>query len=83
MELLPQAARPPERPPAGSGVLQGVGREGAPQDVLSRHCLTLAALMDSVISLGPLFADRQSGRRWQVKNTLLARRLRWGLCSGN
>lgn len=43
----------------------------------------LAALMDSVISKGPLSADRQSGRRWQVKNTLLAKRLRRGPCCGN
>lgn len=43
----------------------------------------LAALMDSVISRGPLSADRQSGRRWQVKNTLFAKSLRWGLCLGN
>jgi hypothetical protein len=57
--------------------------EGAPKDVLSRHCLTLAALMDSVILKGPLSTDRQSGRRWQVKNTLLAKRLRWGPCHEN
>lgn len=43
----------------------------------------LAALMDSVISQRPLSADRQSGRRWQVKNILLAKSLRWGLCRGN
>lgn len=43
----------------------------------------LAALMDSVILQGPLSADRQSGRRWQVKNTLLAKRLRWGPCHGS
>lgn len=42
----------------------------------------LAALMDSVISQGPLSADRQSGRRWQVKNTLLAKRLRRGRAVG-
>lgn len=43
----------------------------------------LAALMDFVISQGPLSADRQSGRRQQVKNTQLATRLRWGPCCGN
>lgn len=57
--------------------------EGPPQDVLSRHCLLLAALMDSVISRRALSADRQSGRRWQVKNSLLAKRLRCGPCYGN
>lgn len=57
--------------------------EGPPQDVLSRQCLLLAALMDSVISRRLLSADRQSRRRWQVKNSLLAKRLRCGPCYGN
>lgn len=39
--------------------------------------------VDSVISRGPLSVDRQSRRRWQVKNTLLAKRLKWGPCLGN
>lgn len=61
----------PQCPSSGRGVWRGRS-----EDILSRHCLTLAALMDSVISPGPLSADRQSGRRWQVKNTLLAEQLR-------
>lgn len=70
-------------PEPGCLALRGSGREGAPPDVVSRRCLTLAALMDSVISPGPLSADGQSGRRWQVKNTLLAKRLRCGPCHEN
>lgn len=67
----------PRWPSSGRAVWRGRS-----EDILSRHCLTLASLMDSVISPGPLSADRQSGRRWQVTNTLLAERLRWGPATG-
>lgn len=79
----PRAGLPHPQCPSMQQQLHWECWEGPPQDILSRRCLMLAALMDSVISRGPLSADRQSGRRWQVKNTLLAKRLRWGPRHGN
>lgn len=81
--LGPAGASFAPAPAPGCLTFRGSGWEGAPPDVFSRRGLTLAALMDSVISPGPLSADGQSGRRWQVKNTLLAKRLRWGPCHEN